>query len=133
MVSPLRTRTASVLAVLGLLLLAPAGHTSAAPARPSIDKVTCHYDERDNEYLQVWWHESGDDPFEMKSCFANAGTYEWESCTGDCWLDAFSTGNNRVEFLSDGRWQPSTPVEKNTYYTFPNHPGGVDFRAIWIE
>ncbi|MFG2125999.1 hypothetical protein [Streptomyces sp. NPDC048710] len=133
MVSPLRTRTVSILASLGLLLLIPAGHASAAPAKPNINSVTCHNDDRDNEYLQVWWHDTSDEPFEFKDCLANAGTFTYGSCTTNCWLDAFSTGNNRVEFLSDGRWQPSTPVAKNTYYTFPNHPGGVQLEAIWIE
>ncbi|MEU4928307.1 beta/gamma crystallin domain-containing protein [Streptomyces yokosukanensis] len=41
----------------------------------------------------------------MEACFANAGTFDFNLCGPDpCWLDAFSTGNNVVQYESDGNW-----------------------------
>lgn len=115
------------MAVAGMTLAAPA-MASAAPAKPAIDTVPCD----NSDYLQVWWHQGNDAPRTNTTCFANAGTFTFPCVIVGCWLDAFSTGNNTVEYEADNTWQPSTPVGKYTYFTFPNHPGGVDLEAIQI-
>jgi anaerobic selenocysteine-containing dehydrogenase len=107
------------------LTTATAGSASAAPA--DISPVPCG----PSDYLQVWWHQGGDNPGTWENCYANAGTMTF-TCWYGCWLDAFSTGNNVVQYESDGNWQPSTPVGKNTYFDFPNHPGGVELDALKI-
>ena len=121
----------AVLATVGLAIT-PAGIASAKTARPAIDAVLCN----SSDYLQVWFHQENQSPRAEEICFANAGTYSFpdnQQCTGGpCWLDAFSTGNNVVQYESDRNWQPSTPVGKYTYFTFPNHPGGVELDAMKI-
>ena len=112
------------LAAVGLAIV-PAGIASAAPANPSINVVPCGR----SDFLQVWWHSEGGSPRSQETCYANVGA---ASSPAESWLDAFSTGNNSVQYESDGRWQPTTPVGPNTFYTFPNHPGGVDLDAIMI-
>lgn len=112
------------LAAVGLAIV-PVGIASAAPANPSIDRVPCGR----SDFLQVWWHPDNQLPRSVETCFANGGEFTFGHHT---WLDAFSTGNNSVQYESDGRWQPATPVGPNTFYTFPNHPGGVEFDAILI-
>ena len=129
----LKNKIASVL-VAGLatigLTIAPAGIASAETTKPAIDTVPCN----SSGYLQVWWHKEYENPRAEETCFANAGTYTFQAsdCSGSCWLDAFSTGNNVVQYESDGNWQPSTPVGKYTYFGFPNHPGGVGLDAMKI-
>ena len=118
------------LATVGLTI-APAGFASAATAKPAISTVPC----KSNDYLQVWFHQEYENPRAEEICFANAGTYTFQfpQCSGGpCWLDAFSTGNNVVQYESDRNWQPSTPVGKYTYFGFPNHPGGVELDAMKI-
>ncbi|WP_327064584.1 hypothetical protein OG500_01895 [Kitasatospora sp. NBC_01250] len=121
----------AVLATAGLAIT-PTGIASAETAKPAIDAVLCN----SNDYLQVWFHQENQSPRAEEICFANAGTYSFpdnQQCTGGpCWLDAFSTGNNVVQYESDNRWQPDNPVGKYTYFTFPNHPGGVELDAMKI-
>ncbi|MDC0769510.1 beta/gamma crystallin domain-containing protein [Streptomyces sp. HD] len=63
-------------------------------------------------------------------CLANAGTVDMSGA--HMWLERIETGNNRVQWYGDGKWQPATPIGKNTVYTFPNHPGGVRMDKIRI-
>lgn len=118
---------AATLAALGLSVVVRAGNASAATANPNMSIVPCD----SSDYLQVWWHQGNDSPRSEYTCFANAGTWTF-SCFGGCWLDAFSTGNNVVQYEADGNWQPSTPVGKYTYFDFPNHAGGVDLDGMKI-
>ncbi|WP_410566227.1 hypothetical protein [Amycolatopsis sp. cmx-4-61] len=48
------------------------------------------------------------------------------------WITELWTGNNRVQWHGDGRWQPETPIAKRTAFTWPNHPGGVKIDQIRI-
>ena len=51
------------------------------------------------------------------------------------WLTRIWTGNNRVQWYGDGRWQPDPPVgviNKWTVFSWPNHPGGVSIDVIRI-
>lgn len=118
------------LAVAGLATLAIPGSASAAATKPAIDTVPCN----NSEYLQVWWHPESGTPKSNETCLANGGTYTFPTApNGPDWLDAFSTGNNTVQYeTTDGQWLPATPVGKNTYYDFPHYPGGVSFTAIRI-
>lgn len=113
----------ATVAAAGLLVSAPAVHASA---ETSINQVKCG-----RVFLRVFWHPDGQTEDTGIGCFANAGT-KVISCFEGCWLDHFWTGNNKVQFKSDGRWQPAKPVGKWTHYDFPNHPGGVSFDAIRI-
>ncbi|MDH6139410.1 MULTISPECIES: beta/gamma crystallin domain-containing protein [Kitasatospora] len=133
MARPKNKIAAAVVATLATvgLAIAPTGSASAETAKPAISVVPCN----SNDYLQVWWHQEYENPRTDETCFANAGTYTFQfpQCSGGpCWLDAFSTGNNVVQYESDRRWQPDNPVGKYTYFTFPNHPGGVELDAMKI-
>ncbi|MEO3892723.1 beta/gamma crystallin domain-containing protein [Nonomuraea sp. B5E05] len=73
-------------------------------------------------------HASGDSS--ANYCYANAGT---EMYVQDVWwVTVISTGNNRVQWYGDGRWQPAQPIPKWTVFTWPNHPGGVRIQGIRI-
>ena len=122
--------TAALGAALAAVALAvvPAGSASAAINKPQIDTVPCG----PTDYLQVWWHEGNDSPRSQETCFANAGTETFDCGPVGCWLDAFSTGNNVVQYEADGNWQPNNPVGRYTYFDFPNHPGGVNLEAMKI-
>lgn len=98
----------ATLATVGLAMVVPAETASAATASPDISAVPCG----PSDYLQVWWHNGGDSPRSRETCYANAGL-ETFGCGLGCWLDALSTGNNVVQYLSDGRFQPSTPAGVN--------------------
>ncbi|MFE1856952.1 hypothetical protein [Streptomyces sp. NPDC059489] len=124
--SKFRTVFVATLATVGLTMLIPTENASAATATTNISTVPCN----NSDYLQVWYHIAGFLPKTQKTCYATAGTFEWNS---NYWLDAFSTGNNRVQFKSDGTWQPASPVAKYTYFQFPNHPGGVKWEGIYIQ
>ncbi|WP_211267391.1 beta/gamma crystallin domain-containing protein, partial [Nonomuraea candida] len=102
----------------------------AAPAL-AINVVPCG-----PEFLQVNWHNTthlGGVSHHV-TCFANGGEYDitgWR--VGDKqWLDRISTGNNRVQWYGDGRWQPEGGINKWSVYTFPNNPGGVHLDKIRI-
>lgn len=130
MVSRIRKTAVTALAVAGLaagLAMSVPGSASAAILKPNINQVPCS----SNSYLHVWFHQENASPRQYEWCFANGGTVPIY-CPGGCWLDALSTGNNLVQWYGDGRWQPQPPIGKNTYYYFPNHPGGVSFEKIAI-
>lgn len=74
-------------------------------------------------YGGSWW--------KWTQCFANGGEASING-PGSQWADRISTGNNRVQWYGDGRWQPATPIGKNTVFTWPNYPGGVSINAIRI-
>lgn len=95
----------------------------AVSAAPLINEVPCTR----SDFLHVWYHPPAGLPDHVM-CFANAG----EITRSNLWLTKISTGNNRVQWFGDGRWQPSSPINKNTVYTFPNNPGGVRFDKIRI-
>ncbi|MCC9706720.1 hypothetical protein E4N62_16445 [Streptomyces sp. MNU76] len=82
----------------------------------AINEVSCGR----SDFVQVTYHQPGRS--DTNVCFANAGT---APLPGNSWITRISTGNNRVQWYGDGRWQPDTPIAKNTVYTFPSHPGGV--------
>lgn len=63
-------------------------------------------------------------------CYANAG--EDMYAMSHWWVTRISTGNNRVQWYGDGRWQPAQPIPKWTVFTWPNHPGGVRIDGIRI-
>jgi hypothetical protein len=96
------------------------------PSTPAmaINEVPCG----PGDYLTVYMHVSAGTPFAR--CFANGGEVDYSG--GDLWLNSFSTGNNRVQWYGDGRWQPDQPVEKWTIFQFPNHAGGVRLDKIRI-
>ncbi|WP_280855146.1 MULTISPECIES: beta/gamma crystallin domain-containing protein [unclassified Streptomyces] len=77
------------------------------------------------EFLQVTVHPA--DNASSTYCYANAGE---ASLYG--WATRISTGNNRVQWYGDGRWQPEQPIGKWTVFTWPNHPGGVWISKIRI-
>jgi hypothetical protein len=66
-------------------------------------------------------------------CWANAGEERWSGAYFLGWMKQLSTGNNRVQWHGDGRWQPAAPIEKWTLYLFPNHPGGVRIDGFRIH
>ncbi|MEV6537139.1 beta/gamma crystallin domain-containing protein [Streptomyces sp. NPDC051639] len=116
----------TTLTMLGLTILVPTESASAATASANISEVPCD----SSDYLQVWYHIAGFLPKTQEVCYATAGTFEYDS---NYWLDAFSTGNNVVQYKSDGTWQPASLVGKYTYMQFPNHPGGVKWEGIYIR
>ncbi|MEV4458561.1 beta/gamma crystallin domain-containing protein [Microbispora sp. NPDC049633] len=63
-------------------------------------------------------------------CYANAG--EDMYALNIWWVTRISTGNNRVQWYGDGRWQPAQPIPQWTVFTWPNHPGGVRIQGIRI-
>ncbi|MEV4807338.1 beta/gamma crystallin domain-containing protein [Nonomuraea sp. NPDC049421] len=63
-------------------------------------------------------------------CYANAGEDRYD--LNVWWVTRISTGNNRVQWYGDGRWQPAQPIPKWTVFTWPNHPGGVRIQGIRI-
>lgn len=97
------------------------GTTTQASA---IDVVPCGR----SDFLTIYIHVTNNDEF--RRCFANAGEVDYTG--GSLWLRMIETGNNRVQWYGDGRWQPAEPIGKWTRFTFPNHPGGVRFDGIKI-
>lgn len=108
------TSTAIVAAILGLM----------APSASAIDVVQCN----SNDYLRVTEHTTGMQA--GNECFANGGGGGDNNLNE--WVTEIWTGNNNVQYLSDGRWQPDQPIPKWTLYTWPNHPGGVSYEGIRI-
>ncbi|WEH14504.1 beta/gamma crystallin domain-containing protein [Streptomyces sp. VNUA24] len=66
-------------------------------------------------------------------CFANAGEMDIRPWVGKIWVDRIETGNNRVQWHGDDRWQPNAPIEKWVTFTWPNNPGGVHIDKIKIH
>ncbi|WP_200876403.1 beta/gamma crystallin domain-containing protein [Amycolatopsis rifamycinica] len=113
--------TLTVLAVAAMTAAIPAGAASAT------NRVSCNSD----EFVRVRVHPSN---FPTQTlCFANAGSMSIETLfKNPVWITEVWTGNNRVQWHGDGRWQPSTPIAKRTAFTWPNHPGGVRIDQIRI-
>ncbi|MGW0953534.1 beta/gamma crystallin domain-containing protein [Streptomyces sp. NPDC001212] len=117
--------------VAALTTLTAAASLTLATTSPAsaIDKVTCG----PSDYLNVKYHlynqYSWSGPY--NSCFANAGESDFVR-SGTVWVDQISTGNNRVQWYGDGRWQPDQPIGKWTVFSWPNHPGGVRLDKIRI-
>lgn len=73
-------------------------------------------------------------------CLADAGTFPIndnpiiKATGGTYWVTQISSGNNRVQFKADGRWQPDNAdfIAPNTIYEFPNHPGGARIGEVRI-
>ncbi|MER6406907.1 beta/gamma crystallin domain-containing protein [Streptomyces viridosporus] len=85
-----------------------------------------------NEYLHVDWHNTSTGAVKYyHTCYANAGEWYFER-SGTQWVHKIWTGNNRVQWYGDGRWQPDTPIGKWTTFKWPNHPGGVRIERIRI-
>ncbi|MEV5646504.1 beta/gamma crystallin domain-containing protein [Streptomyces flaveolus] len=78
------------------------------------------------EFLKLQVH---DGAWGFEWCFANAGEYPFATIL---WATKIETGNNRVQWFGDGRWQPAQPIEKWTTFTWPNYPGGVRIDRIRI-
>lgn len=97
--------------------------TVGATGASAISPVNCG----PSDYLTVDWHAVGDGG---EACFANAGEIHY--FPDSSWVTRISTGNNRVQWYGDGQWQPATPIGKNTVYTWPNNPGGVNISEIRI-
>jgi hypothetical protein len=88
-----------------------------------------------NDFTKVQMHyESGGSFYR---CFANGGTASLREVLGrgssiPAWVTQISTGNNRVQWYGDGRWQPATPIPKFTVFGWPHNPHGVSADAIRI-
>ncbi|MGX4688310.1 beta/gamma crystallin domain-containing protein [Streptomyces sp. JNUCC 63] len=89
----------------------------------AINQVSCS----SNEFLQIYIHPTNGSTQHL--CYANAGTVGFGS---GWWITQISTGNNRVQWHGDGRWQPDTPINKWTVFTWPNQSGGVNLTGIRI-
>ncbi|MCH0568415.1 hypothetical protein I3F60_03935 [Streptomyces sp. MUM 136J] len=103
---------------------------ATASSASAIDQVDCGLR---TDFAKILAHSTGSQN-NQESCFANAGEMRWgRGAYAPSWLVQFSTGNNRVQWHGDGRWQPGAPVAKWTVFSFPNHPGGVkiDGLKIW--
>lgn len=110
--------TLAALASAAVMTSLTVGATSAS----AIDRVSCG-----PEFLKITVHKSGGATW-YDLCYANAG----EAHGLDGWVTRIETGNNRVQWYGDGRWQPAQPIGKWTTFTWPNHPGGVSINAIRI-
>jgi hypothetical protein len=116
-------------AVLSALTLATVSLplATASPAS-AINTVPCG----PRDYVKVTFH-IGIWAKRHVLCFANAG--EIPIVVGQrekVWVHQISTGNNRVQWYGDGRWQPNRPINKWTIFRWPNHPGGVRLDRIRI-
>ncbi|WP_199442890.1 beta/gamma crystallin domain-containing protein [Umezawaea beigongshangensis] len=107
-------------------MFAAAAITTALPAGNAfaINQVSCN----NNEFVKITYHMGSDRNIDQ--CFANGGTYN--RFGQDAWVVRIWTGNNRVQWLGDNRWQPATAIGKQTSFTWPNHSGGVRMAAIRI-
>jgi len=104
--------------------VAAASLTVATTTQASaIDQVSCSSD----EFLQISIHPTNGNT--QRRCYANAGTVGFGS---GWWITRISTGNNRVQWHGDGRWQPDAPINKWTVFTWPNQAGGVNLTGIRI-
>ncbi|GAA3100249.1 hypothetical protein [Streptosporangium carneum] len=107
---------------------AAAAAALAIPATPAfaIDEVPCGR----SDFASVKYHETPGQSHEV--CFANSGEANLDNWAASEWLHEIWTGNNRVQWYGDGRWQPEGGINKWTRFTFPNNPGGVSFTKIRI-
>lgn len=113
---------AASIALMGVMPVA--GAEAAAPL--PINPVPCGR----NDFLQLQVHlwNSG----HQLLCYANGGETNLPNAVGGWWLTEIKTGNNRVQWFGDGRWQPASAINKWTTYNFPNNPGGVRIERIRI-
>lgn len=95
----------------------------AAHAAPLINEVPCNR----SDFLKIRVHTGSG--WYRDICYANGGE---STLPPNTWLHRIDSGNNRVQWYGDVRWQPSSPIAKNTIYTFPNTPGGVRIDLIRI-
>jgi len=117
-------RTARRAALTALMSAAVAASlVVGAPSAFAINSVPCDRP----DYLSVYFHSSAGNNYH--NCYANAGTVEWGL---RFWVTRIETGNNRVQWWGDGRWQPAEPINKWTVFLWPNHPGGVSMERIRI-
>jgi hypothetical protein len=105
-----------------LTTTAVAASVIGATGASAISPVPCG----PSDYLVVTYHDSAG---YGEMCLANSGSI---SLGSDAWITRISTGNNLVQWHGDGSWQPSTPIGKNTVYTWPNNPGGVSADSVRI-
>ncbi|MEV6718526.1 beta/gamma crystallin domain-containing protein [Lentzea sp. NPDC051208] len=113
-------------AKLAATVLATAAITAAIPVGSASAIVQAKCDRSD--FLKITYHVSNGKNIDM--CFAHAGTFD--NLPEDSWIVKIQTGNNRVQWLGDNRWQPAAPIGKWTTFTWPNHPGGVRLAGIRI-
>ncbi|MER6406908.1 beta/gamma crystallin domain-containing protein [Streptomyces viridosporus] len=121
-----QTAKRAALAALTTVSLTASLMAATATNASAIDIVPCG----NREYLHVTAH-LGSTTRDENFCYANAG----QSPVGgvqDYWVTRIWTGNNRVQWYGDGRWQPEQPIGKYTEMTWPNHPGGVRAYRIRI-
>lgn len=117
----LKKLAAVALATFAMTAAIPAGSASA------IGKVDCG----NREYLRVEYHYATGNNF--TDCFANAGSWRiYDQFGRSVWVTEIWTGNNRVQWNGDGRWQPDNPIGRYTSFTWPNTPGGVKLDEIRI-
>ncbi|MER5434890.1 beta/gamma crystallin domain-containing protein [Streptomyces sp. NPDC002588] len=116
-----------VLSALTTLMAAASLTVVTATQASAINGVGCDR----SDFLHVGGH-SDETVGNWEVCYANAGEANVNPKAGTDWVDWISTGNNRVQWHGDGKWQPSTPINKWTYFVWPNHPGGVRIDKIRI-
>ncbi|MFB4271006.1 beta/gamma crystallin domain-containing protein [Nonomuraea sp. GTA35] len=115
----------AVLAALASIAVAvPLTVATSAPAY-AINEVPCA---GRNDLVRATIHQTNHRSSDY--CYANAG--EDHYVLKQWWVTRIWTGNNRVQWYGDGRWQPAQPIPKYTVFTWPNHPGGVQIQGIRI-
>ena len=121
MARKLKKLAAIALVTLAMTVAIPAGSALA------INEVDCN----NNEYLRVAYHYTTGSSYTR--CFANAGSRRlYDQFNRSVWVTEIWTGNNRVQWNGDGRWQPENPIDRWTAFTWPNNPGGVKLDEIRI-
>lgn len=78
-----------------------------------------------SEFTQATMHypnSTGNGSDDGRPCFANGGEWVVKDAFGSdsMVLTHIWTGNNRVQYFADGRWQPDQPFDKNHDYDVPN-------------
>ncbi|MER5434889.1 beta/gamma crystallin domain-containing protein [Streptomyces sp. NPDC002588] len=116
-----------VLSALTTFVAAASLTVATAPQASAINEVPCNRP----DFTEV--RGTSDFPWATWSaCYANAGEAGVNPGAGDDYAHSISTGNNRVQWHGDGRWQPNAPIAKWVTFTWPNHPGGVRIDKIRI-
>ncbi|MFH8407527.1 hypothetical protein ACH4FX_22450 [Streptomyces sp. NPDC018019] len=115
----------AVLAGLTTLMLTTSLTAITTTEAAAINGVTCGVTD---EYLKLTYHYTGESSRDL--CLANAG--EWDLRGSYYWATRIWTGNNRVQWFGNGRWQPEGGINKWTVFQWPNHPGGVKIEKIRI-
>lgn len=95
----------------------------------AINQVTCD----STDYVRITVHIGIGQPEDV--CWANGGeniNFPDEGLDQE-WVTKIWTGNNRVQWLGDEKWQPENSwIPPWTNFTWPNHPGGVRITGIKI-